>query len=409
MSEYIGATDTLHSITERYPETVAVFASNGFPQIEDAVQREQFGKMINLDAALKMKNLNRQTFISLLNEVITAERNSADATLARPEAKNEDGLHVVGLLPCPVRIPLLEQYGAFAEKNDLGGVNTELKAASVGTRWVEDNLVGVTGAQELPDLFISAGFDLFFDREKIGRFREQGVFTDLVGYRAENPLFAGRNLQDPSGNYSIISVVPAVFLVNTAELDGREVPRLWADLLEPRWERSVSLPVGDFDLFNAILLNMHDRYGDEGVEKLGRSMLLAQHPAQMIRSNRLKQKRPAVTIMPYFFTKTVKEGGTMEAVWPEDGAIISPIFMLAKKARAGELQPVVDFFSSQAVGETLAHQGLFPSLHPAVENNLPVDAPMMWLGWEKILKTDLSAEIKRCEELFNGSAEGGDI
>lgn len=403
MTEYFQTTDTLHSITERYPETVAVFASNGFPQMEDAAQRELLGKTIDLDTALKMKDLNPETFITLLNEIITTERNNTDATLAAIAPKNADGLNVVGLLPCPVRIPLLEQYNAFAEKSSLKGVNTELKAASVGTQWVSDNLDGITDASELPDLFMSAGFDLFFDLEKIGRFREQGVFADLVKYDRENPLFAGRNLQDPSGNYSVISIVPAVFLVNTAELDGREIPRSWEELLKPEWEQSVSLPVGDFDLFNAILLNIHDLYGDEGVQKLGRSMLQAMHPAQMIKSNRLKQKRPAVTIMPYFFTKTAKQGGTMEAIWPEDGAIISPIFMLAKKERAAELQPIVDFFASKEVGETLSHKGLFPSLHPEVDNNLPDDAPMMWLGWDKILKTDLSAEIARCEELFNTS------
>ncbi len=409
MAQYFLATDTLHAITERYPETLAVFVGNGFPQMEDAAQREQFGKRISLDAALKMKNLNQDTFVALLNEVITTERNSSDATLAAPKKKNEHGLNVVGLLPCPVRIPLLEQYNAFAEESGLSGVNTELKAASVGTQWVEENLENVTDADELPDLFMSAGFDLFFDLKKIGRFRKQGVFSDLVKYDGENPLFAGRNLKDPSGNYSIFSVVPAVFLVNTAELNGREMPRSWKELLEPEWEQSVSLPVGDFDLFNAILLNIHDLYGDEGVEKLGRSMLLAQHPAQMIKSNRLKQKRPAVTIMPYFFTKTAKQGGTMEAVWPEDGAIISPIFMLAKKERAAELQPVVDFFASRQVGETLSHQGLFPSLHPEVDNNLPDDAPMLWLGWDTILNTDLSAEIARCEELFNKSVGEGTI
>ncbi|PID44813.1 MAG: hypothetical protein CR981_01070 [Proteobacteria bacterium] len=185
------------------------------------------------------------------------------------------------------------------------------------------------------------------------------------------------------------------------------MPRSWEALLKPEWEESVSLPVGDFDLFNAILLNIDERYGEAGVKKLGRSMLQAMHPAQMIKSNRLKQKRPAITIMPYFFTKTAKEGGPMEAVWPEDGAIISPIFMLAKKARAKELQPIVDFFASKEVGETFSHQGLFPSLHPEVDNNLPDDAPMMWLGWDHVLNRDLSADIGRCEEQFNKAVRGG--
>jgi len=44
-----------------------------------------------------------------------------------------------------------------------------------------------------------------------------------------------------------------------------------------------------------------------------------------------------------------------------------------------------------------------------VDNKLPADAPMMWLGWDKILKNDLSDEIARCEELFNRSVQGGEI
>ena len=96
----------------------------------------------------------------------------------------------------------------------------------------------------------------------------------------------------------------------------------------------------------------------------------------------------------------------MEAIWPEDGAIVSPIFMLAKKKRAKELQPVVDFFASKAVGEILSHQGLFPSLHPEVDNRLPHDTPMMWLGWDKILTTDLSKEIAHCEEIFSATIKG---
>ncbi len=406
MSDFFNITDTLFSITEQYPETVDVFVSNGFPQMADSAQRETFGKMITFETALKMKELNPETFMLLLNEVITAERSSSDTTLAATKETNKTGLNVVGLLPCPVRIPLLEQYNAFAEKNNLTTVNTELKAASVGTQWVEENLEKINEANDLPDLFISAGFDLFFDLEKIGRFRQQGVFTDLVRYDGENPLFKGRKLQDPSGNYSVISIVPAVFLVNTSELGEREVPRSWSDILKPEWEKSVSLPIKDFDLFNAILLSIQDRYGDEGVKNLGRSLMLAMHPAQMVKSNRMKTNKPAVTVMPYFFSRTVKPGGNMQTVWPEDGAIVSPIFMLAKKERADELQPIVNFFASKEVGETLSHKGSFPSLHPEVLNDLPDDAPMMWPGWDKILHTDLSAEIARCMDLFDAAAMG---
>jgi len=404
MAQYFEQTDSLFSITEKYPETIAVFASNGFPQMEQADQREKFGKMITFDVALQLKQKNPDTFIDLLEEVIRSERGGADATLAKAAAKDENGLNVVGLLPCPVRIPLLEKYNSFyAEYLENGGtpVNTELKAASVGADWVAKNLDGITDAKDLPDLFISAGFDLFFDKEKIGKFRDQGVFEDLVKRKTENPLFAGRGFEDPEGIYSIIAAVPAVFLVNTKELNGRPIPKSWKEILDPMWEHSVSLPVGDFDLFNAILLNMHQLYGDYGIEALGRSMLQSMHPSQMVKSDRLTQNRPAVTIMPYFFTKMTKGGGPMEAVWPEDGAIVSPVFMLAKKQRKAELQPLVDFFSSYEAGDTMANLGLFPSLHPDVNNPLDSNVPIMWLGWDAIRGGDLTAEIARLVDLFD--------
>jgi len=407
MGKYFDVSESLFDITQKYPETVAVFTSNGFPQMEDAAQRENFGKMITFEAALQLKQKNPETFLGLLHEVIAAKHENVDATLAQGQARDETGLNIVGLLPCPVRIPLLEQYSAFAEdfaKSSPVSLNTELKAASMGTDWVAANIDGVTSAAALPDLFISAGFDLFFDRDRIGRFRDRGDFVDLVHWDRDNPLFAGRGLCDPQKNYSIIAIVPAVFLVNHKELNGRDIPQSWKDLLQPEWEQSVSLPVGDFDLFNAILLNIHDAYGDAGIQQLGRSMLDAMHPSQMVRSDRKKVRRPAVTIMPYFFTKTVKEGGPMSAVWPADGAIVSPIFMLAKRERAEALQPVVEFFASRDVGETLAHAGLFPSLHPEVDNRLAPDTPLMWLGWDKIMAKDLSAEIKACHSLFDRSA-----
>ena len=78
-----------------------------------------------------------------------------------------------------MRIPLLEQFNNFVKnysaENDLI-INHELKAASMGLDWVENNIKGVKDAKDIPDLFISAGFDMFFDEEMIGKFKRQGIF-----------------------------------------------------------------------------------------------------------------------------------------------------------------------------------------------------------------------------------------
>lgn len=404
---YFSTEDTLYKIIEDYPETIPVFASNGFPQMTDKEKREKFAKTISLDTALMLKNLDLNIFSSLLEEAIQQNRNGVDATLKDADIReDEEALNVVGLLPCPVRLPLLEQFNSFNadfKESHSVHINHELKAASMGLDWVQENIEGVEDPGALPDLFISAGFDMFFDEKKIGQFKKQGVFEDTTPLDTFNTSFDGLNLKDPRGHYGMIAVVPAVFLINKTELGDLPLPRSWEDVLAPEFEKRVSLPVGDFDLFNAILLNIHKLYGDEGVRKMGRSLLEAMHPSQMVKSDRKKSDKPIVTIMPYFFTKMVKEGGNMQAVWPSDGAILSPIFMLSKKQKIEKLQPVIDFFASREVGEVLSHSGLFPSVHPDVDNRLDRESRFMWLGWDYIYSQDIAKLIGHCETVFNDS------
>jgi len=408
-NKYFTLEQTLFEITENYPTTIAVFGANGFPQMLEEEKRKSFGKNITLKTALSFQNRDPAAFSKILISSIERENHENDVTLggdSKRGASASEKVKVTGLLPCPVRIPLLESFGKFMEgfeKTHNLKIEYELKAAAMGLDWVEKNLAEVKDQSGIPDLFISAGFDLFFDEERFGKLKRAGVFSDEVHFKTENKSFKGYGLKDPRGHYSMIGVVPAVFLVNTNELGNRAVPESWTDILKPEYENSVSLPVGDFDLFNAILLNIHKNFGQEGVEKLGRSLLDSLHPSEMVKSEKKSKRRPAITIMPYFFTKTIKEGSIMKAVWPSDGAILSPIFMLSKTDRINKLRDVIDFFASKKVGEILSHSGLFPSTNPDVDNKLKENSTFMWLGWDYIYSIDVGQTIRDCELVFNDS------
>ena len=335
---------------------------------------------ISLKLVLNSKKINVQTFIDTLDELIGQNRDSDDVTLNK-SIKREGGVSVMGLLPCPVRLPLLEALTGFLDEHPDKIINHELKAASQGLDWLKEDVLKANAPDKLADMFISAGFDLFFEEELMGKFKKDHVFKDYSGLTEYNKDFNNSevSLKDPKGDYSMLGVVPAVFLVNTEELGDRKFPKTWADLLTPEFEHSVSLPISDFDLFNAILISLYKTYGIEGVKKLGKTLLQNMHPSQMVKSNRLKKNKPIVTIMPYFFTKMTGQGGPMVAQWPEDGAAISPIFMLTKKDKEEELKELSEFFSSKKVGEILSHQGLFPSVNPEVENNL--GRQEIYVGW----------------------------
>ena len=124
------------------------------------------------------------------------------------------------------------------------------------------------------------------------------------------------------------------------------------------------------------------------------------HPAEMVKSHRKKEK-PTVTIMPYFFSKMVSGNGPMFPIWPRDGAIISPIFLLAKNSNKEKIQPFVDFFASKEIGEIFVEKGGLPSTNPQVENNLTEDQKFMWIGWDYVNNHDIGELIKKTEEIFH--------
>ncbi|HOI31228.1 MAG: ABC transporter substrate-binding protein [Bacteroidales bacterium] len=393
----INPAESLFEITERYPQTVDVFVRNGFPQMADEQKRRLLGRSLRLDIALSMKGIDLSVFMAMLEEAASGDGNKSQ------DAENKR-INIKGLLPCPVRLPLQEAINAFLEKEGLQqNVNAELKAASMGLDWLKDDIGSASSVQDLDDIYISAGFDLFFEDDYFGRFIKSKDLTDPLPWKQINADFDNEShkLKDPESRYGILAVVPAIFLVNQQELYQRPVPQSWSDLLDEQWEDSISLPVSDFDLFNAIMLTIRNTYGMEGVAALGRNMQKSLHPAQMLKSDRTKSQKPAVTIMPYFFTRMAKAGGPMMAVWPKDGAIVSPIFVVGKESKKQELEKISAFLGGEQLASILAHQGLFPSLHPEIDNGIPMENKYLWLGWDYINKHNLNQEFEVCTAVFD--------
>lgn len=409
-NKYFKLDDTLYSITSKYPFAIDLFTTIGFENMKDEKVRETLGKNITLRQALSLKKISELIFSERLEEIIKENLKEVDSALVKKEENLMADIKIQGLLPCPVRIPLLEGFNNFLDKENIetDNLQVELQSASMGVDFIKDKVLGAENEDELADIFISAGFDLFFDKKLMGKFKDRKVFKDMTNFTTFNKDFENDeiSLRDPDGEYSMLSVAAAVFLVNKEELKGMEMPTSFEDILKEEYENRVSLPIGDFDLFNAILLNIYKKYGEEGIRKLGKSLFKGMHPSEMLKSHIKKGEKPLVTIMPYFFTKMTKKEGPMVAVWPKDGAIISPIFMLTKRSKEEKLKPFVDFFASKAVGEILSHKGGFPSTSPEVDNEMPKENKYMWLGWDYIKNNDIASLITFCEKIFNDETGG---
>lgn len=390
----ITKSQSLQEILVAHPDLKDVFEVNGFKGLDNAMIVKQLSKL-SIENVLKNKGIGVDIFIDMLNEHVNSK--DIDVTLME-QSTDEKSINIIGLLPCPVRIPLLEQFNSLSNVND---INHNLKAASEGLDWLKEE-VKESNVDNLADIYISAGFDLFFEDDLMKKFKDQKVFKDFYQDEEYNKDFNNEfvKLQDPNGDYSMIGVVPAVFLVNTMVLGDRPMPKTWSDLFDPIYENSISLPVSDFDLFNAILIHLYKEFGIESVKTLGKQLVQSMHPAQMVKSDKRSRVKPAISIMPYFFTKMALPGSVMKAVWPEDGAIISPIFMLSKKERYDDLKEITDMFMSKSTGEILSHKGLFPSVHNEVNNNLEGKS-FKWVGWDYIDNNDIGSILELCMKTFN--------
>lgn len=409
---------TVFEVTEQHPATIEIFVEHGFPKLRDAALRRAQGRALTVEAAAKLRKLDLEALLGKLRAAARAEAaGQGDVTLGADAGAElrllpEGDLRVSGLLPCPVRLPILEALQREKDRLEREHhlrVGCSLAAAAVGGDALNAAITAARSEADLPEIFISAGFESFFDRRALRRFKDQGVFVD-VAPPGQNRVFGDLPLRDPDHHFTMLGLVPAVFLVNKNLLGSDPAPRTWEDVLHPRFKDRLALPVGDFDLFNGLLLTLAARYGDSAIEALAENMLAAKHPAETVgRFSSRQAAQPAVSIIPYFFSKMTMKSQVLHVTWPEDGAVTSPIFMLVKKSAmplSGELARV---FLGKEVGELIAQRGLMPVLHPEVENRVPEGARFIWLGWERVRELDLGEEIPRLEALFRSRAPAGTL
>ena len=99
--------DTLYEIIKKYPEALDFFIANGFEQLKNKQMLEVMGKNIKLRMALMSKKINQELFVEKLKMFLKKDAD-IDVSLDESKADENSDLIIEGVLPCPIRIPLLE-------------------------------------------------------------------------------------------------------------------------------------------------------------------------------------------------------------------------------------------------------------------------------------------------------------
>jgi ABC-type Fe3+ transport system substrate-binding protein len=306
---------------------------------------------------------------------------------------------LLALMPCGLRNPLKDHVESYVSAHPdwfegmeylmEGNVNHE-------TRYYPE-IDRLQSLDELPDIVLASDVNAFFHRPFMDRFVGKGAFRSYLPY-PPHPYLASAGFCDPDEHFSMFTANLLVMAVDKSKLGNRPVPETWADLLNPAFANDLILR-GEDDFFcNAVLLPYYKEYGLEAIRLMARNVKSGRHPAEMVKlAGSGREEAAAVYVLPYFFAAKIRSP-QVEVIWPKDGAILSPVFLLVKQEAVEKHRRMLDFLFSKETAEVLV-RNLTPSLHPEVSNEL-FPGPVKWLGWDFLKNNDIGALKETVREAF---------
>ncbi|MCD5397978.1 DUF1858 domain-containing protein, partial [candidate division NPL-UPA2 bacterium] len=169
---------TIKQILTNFPETLEVFVNSGFSQFGNAEIVKQFGSFLQLGTALKTKQVDPVFFLRLLEESIEKEKSGTRDTVDLDTYYEEsNSLHFLAMLPCPVKVPLEKQLSTFIKAFKEGGKGslTHCLVSNANNHLsFFDYVRCYEHIDELPDVVIASGFNGFYHKSFMQRFKHQG-------------------------------------------------------------------------------------------------------------------------------------------------------------------------------------------------------------------------------------------
>ena len=309
----------------------------------------------------------------------------------------------LGYTYCPVR-ELFRQSISEAEARYDGAIPDGYRVAIPNGHKGEDHwreIWQVSAAEQLPEVIASAGFSHFFEPHFMERFLRRGHFNSAIS-GASSRQFVEAGLDDPDGWYGVYAVFPLVMLVDKRRLGNRPVPSRWADLLDPCYEGEIAIGATQGKAHEDLMLYLYKSFGLAGVAALARNVRVGMHGAQMAKmAGSGSEQGAAIYIISWLFARCCARKEHVAILWPTDGALVTPMVALAKQECSGFGRHLFETVTGVGYGDHSA-RNCMPSRHGSVDNRLPEEATLQWLGWDFIKSHSIPELIDRVGAHFMG-------
>ncbi len=397
MSE-ISLHTSIHSLLTATPAISSVFIKYGFTQFTDSFFVKKIGPFLKLETFLRYNNINAEDFIRECNDILKLQKNIDTA-----DYSTISGSTLFALLPCGLKNPLDQAITSFMQQNNTplfnyiveGNVNHELSYYPY--------INSIDSVEELPEVIISSDLNSFYHHRFLNFLAKKDTFVNAN--TAMNPRFESIGYADPFNTFTMFSANPLVIVHAKNSSTVVDTPQSWEMLFNDCYHKSIAMR-GDNDFFcSGVLVPLYKMFGIDNVLHLASNVCTGLHPSQMIKMIDSSVKDiPPLYIMPLFFAQKIKNIDRVEIIYPQEGALISPVQLLIKKSAADKTAFITDFLLGRELQQHCANN-FFPSFHPEVTNCIPDTTPLYWVGWNFIYCNDIgqikeTLRIKFTEEFL---------
>lgn len=311
-------------------------------------------------------------------------------------------LDFLGYIYCPAKEVFSDKIKEFIElKKDKD--EKDIKAVVPMGGCGKDEFFNINKIKDInkfPSVITGAGFSEFFEEEFTNRFIDGGCFEDLGYISNLNTTYKDLDLKDPKGCYNIYSSFPYVFLVDVRKLKNRPIPLSWEEILDEKYAKSIAIGHSEEDINEVVLLYTYKNFGEEGIKALARNINTPMGTIEMAQAaGANQQSENAIYIIPYFFAKAAPKKDYLKVIWPEEGGLLCPLYVMVKKDRENYVDELISYLYSEDLGQSIANK-YFPHVNKNVDNKIPNDGKLQWLGWDYIHEKNIITRVREIEEIF---------
>lgn len=311
-----------------------------------------------------------------------------------------EALDFLGGIPCPVKYPYkdaLQEYLKEKNNNVFNYYPSEKNEDIVFEEFYKYNDI-----KELPSVISFGRLGEFYNRFFMDKFLNKDYFISVNNIEEVHDIFLEAKLLDPKKEYTVYGACPTIMVIDTNKLGNLPEPKTWDDLFNPIYKDNIILsgPGEEGVVDETILLYFYKEYGEDGIKKLAQNVKCTCHTTEIghiIANN--NNKGAAIYVQWAFFAGAYPKKDNIKIIWPEDGALVTPLCALVKREKKEKIEEFIEFLFSKELGNKMCNLG-FPMVNKRINNNLEPSMKLKWLGWEYIRANDIDILKLYIEDIF---------